>query len=162
VDDNGIRQYDTPLLNTDQTVFDPRVWNDTIKDFIVNVVLKNVVPKVVLISAVSPAYRYAIDIARTVREYLPDCIIILGGRHADETIRLDPATQELTLQPSSTLSKIADASIEPVIDFIISGEGYYALDVLMKAISLAMDISTKTVNVTSVLDVLSDPHLVRC
>ena len=156
VDENGIRQYDAPLLNTDQTVFDPRVWNDTVKDYFVNVVLKNVDPKVVLISAVSPAHRYAIDIARTVREHLPDCLIVLGGRHADETIRLDPTTQELTLQPSSTLSKIADGSIEPVIDFIISGEGYYALDVLMKAISLAMDISSKTVNATSVLDVLSD------
>jgi radical SAM superfamily enzyme YgiQ (UPF0313 family) len=156
VDDNGIRQYDAPLLNTDQTVFDPRVWNDTVKDYFVNVVLKRINPKVVLISAVSPAHRYAIDIARTVRKHLPGCIIVLGGRHADETIGLDPTTQELTLRPSSTLSKMADGSIEPVIDFIISGEGYYALDVLMKAISLAMDISTKTVNVTSVLDVLSD------
>ena len=156
VDDNGIRKYDVPLLNTDQTVFDPRVWNDTVKDYFINVVLKNVRPKVVLISAVSPAHRYALDIARTVKEYLPDCIIVLGGRHADETIRLDPDTQELTLQPSSTLSKIVDRSIEPVIDFIISGEGYFALDVLMKAISLAMDISTKTVDAPSVLDVLSD------
>ncbi|MBN1451760.1 MAG: radical SAM protein [Anaerolineales bacterium] len=156
VDDNGIRQYDAPLLNTDQTVFDPRVWNETIKDYFVNVVLKNVRPKVVLISAVSPAHRYAIDIARTVREHLPGCIIVLGGRHADETIKIDPETQELTLQPSSTLSKIADGSIEPVVDFIIAGEGYYALDVLMKAISLAMDIPTKTVNVASVLGVLSD------
>lgn len=156
VSDNGIRRYDAPLLNTDQTVFDPRVWNDTIKDYFVNVVLKSVRPQVVLISAVSPAHRYAIDIARTVREHLPGCIIILGGRHADETIRLNPETQQLTLQPSSTLSKIADGSIEPVVDFILSGEGYYALDVLMKAISLAMDISTKTVNATSVLDVLSD------
>jgi radical SAM superfamily enzyme YgiQ (UPF0313 family) len=156
VDDNGIRQYDTPILNTDQTVFDPRVWNDTIKDYFVNGVLKNVAPKVVLISAVSPAHRYAIDIARAVRAHLPESIIILGGRHADETIRLDPETQELILQPSSTLSKIADGEIESVVDFIVSGESYFALDILMKAISLAMDISTKTVNVTSVLDVLSD------
>ena len=143
-------------MNTDQTVFDPRVWNEKIREYFINVVLKNVQPKVVLISAVSPAHRYAIDIARTVREHLPDCIIILGGRHADETIRLDPETQELTLQPSSTLSKMADGGIESVVDFIVSGEGYFALDVLMKAISLAMDISSKTVNVTSVLDALSD------
>ena len=156
VDDNGIRQYDAPLLNTDQTIFDPRVWNETIKDYFVNAVLKNVRPKVVLISAVSPAHRYAIDIARTVREHLPDCIIVLGGRHTDETIKIDPATQELTLQPSSTLSKIADGSIESVVDFVIAGEGYYALDVLMKAISLAMDIPTKTASVATVLDVLSD------
>jgi radical SAM superfamily enzyme YgiQ (UPF0313 family) len=156
VDENGIRQYDAPLLNTDQTVFDPRVWNNAIKDYFIDVVLKNVRPKVVLISAVSPAHRYAIDIARTVREHLPGCIIILGGRHADETIKIDPATQELTLEPSSTLSKIMDGSIEPVVDFIIAGESYYALDVLMKAISLAMDIPTKTVSVATVLDVLSD------
>ena len=156
VGDNGIRQYNAPILNTDQTVFDPRVWNDDVKDYFINVVLENVRPKVVLISAVSPAHRYAIDIARTVREHLPDCLIILGGRHADETIKLDPETHELQLQPTSTLSKIMDGSIEPVLDFILSGEGYYALDVLMKAISLAMDIPTKTVDVTSVLDVLSD------
>jgi radical SAM superfamily enzyme YgiQ (UPF0313 family) len=156
VDDNGIRQYDAPLLNSDQTVFDPRVWNETIKDYFVNVVLETVRPKVVLISAVSPAHRYAIDIARTVREHLPGCIIILGGRHTDETIKIDPATQELTLQPSSTLSKIAEGSIEPIVDFVIAGEGYYALDVLMKAISLAMDIPTKKASVATVLDVLSD------
>lgn len=156
VDENGIRQYDEPLLNTDQSVFDPRVWNEAVKEYFVNVVLKNVQPKVVLISAVSPAHRYALDIARTVREHLPGCLIILGGRHADETIRLDPVTQELVLQPSSTLSKIADGSIAHVIDFLIAGEGYYALDVLMKAISLAMDIPTRTVSAASVLDVLSD------
>jgi radical SAM superfamily enzyme YgiQ (UPF0313 family) len=156
VDDNGIRQYDAPLLNTDQTVFDPRVWNQKVKDYFVNVVLKNVQPKVVLISAVSPAHRYAIEIARTVREHLPGCIIVLGGRHADETLKLDPLTQELALQPSSTFGRIAEGSIEPVVDFIIAGEGYYALDVLMKAISLAMDIPTRTVSVASVLDVLAD------
>ena len=156
IDDNGIRQYDAPLLNTDQTVFDPRVWNAEVKEYFVNVVLKNVRPKVMLISAVSPAHRYAIDIARTVREHLPDCLIILGGRHADETTRLDPETHELYLQPTSPLGKIMDGSIKPVFDFILSGEGYYTLDVLMKAISLAMDIPTKAVDVASVLDVLSD------
>lgn len=121
VDENGIRQYDAIILNTDQTVFDPRVWNDTIKNYFVEVVLKIVRPKVVLISALSPAHRYAIDIARTVREHLPDCLIVLRGRHADETIKIDPATQELTLQPSSTLNKIMDGSIEPIVDFIIAG-----------------------------------------
>ena len=156
VDDNGIRQYDAPLLNTDQTVFDPRVWNNKVKDSFVNVVLSTVHPKVLLISAVSPAHRYAIDIARTVREHLPDCIIILGGRHADETVRLDPLTQDLRLQPSSTLTKIMDGDFEPVVDFIISGEGYFALDVLMKAISLSMDIQTRDLDVADVIATLTD------
>jgi len=156
VGDNGIRQYDAALLNTDQTVFDPRVWNETVKEYFVDVVLKHVQPRVVLISAVSPAHRYALDIARTVREHLPGCLIVLGGRHADETIRLDPATQELVLQPSSTLSKMMDGSVEPLVDFLIAGEGYYALDVLMKAISLAMDIPTRTVSAAAALDALAD------
>ena len=155
VDENGIRQYDSPILNTDQTVFDPRVWNNEIKDYFINVVLENVRPKVVLISAVSPAHRYAIDIARTVREHVPDCLVVLGGRHADETIKLDLISHELKLQPTSTLSKIMDGSIGPVFDFILSGESYYALDVLMKAISLAMDIPTQTADVASVIDVLT-------
>jgi len=156
VDDNGIRQYDAPLLNTDQTVFDPRVWNDRVKEYFINIVLPSVRPKVLMISAVSPAHRYAIDIARTVRAHLPDCIIVLGGRHVDETTRLDPLSQELSLQPSSPLAKIMNGGIEPVVDFIISGEAYFALDVLMKAISLAMDIQTRNVDVADVIAVLTE------
>ena len=156
VGDNGIRQYDAPLLNTDQTVFDPRVWNDEIKDYFVHTVLQQVQPRVVLISAVSPAHRYAVDIARTVREHLPEAIIVLGGRHTDETLRLNIITNELDLQPSNTILKILDGEIEPVIDFAISGEGYYALELLMKAISLAMDIPTWKVSVSEILEVLSD------
>lgn len=156
VEDNGIRQYDAPLRNTDQTVFDPRVWNEAVKEYFIEVVLKTVQPKVVLISAVSPAHRYALEIARTVREQLPGCLIVLGGRHADETTRLDSVTSELILQPSSTINRIMGESPEPLVDFIIAGEGYYALDVLMKAISLAMDIPTRTVTATAVLDVLAD------
>jgi len=156
VDDNGIRQYDAPLLNTDQTIFDPRVWNNRVKDYFVNVVLPSVRPKVLLISAVSPAHRYAIDIARTVRTHLPDCIIVLGGRHVDETIRIDPLSHEMRLQPSNTLTKIIDGEVEPVVDFIISGEGYFSLDVLMKAISLSMDIHTRDVSVAAVIAALSD------
>src|SRR5512143_1500838 len=39
VDPHGIRQYDSKYLNTDQTVFDPRVWNETVRDYFVNKVL---------------------------------------------------------------------------------------------------------------------------
>ncbi len=156
VDDNGIRQYDGKILNTDESVFDPRVWNEKVKEYFIQHVLKNVQPKVVLISAVSPAHRYAIDIARTMRRELPDCIIVLGGRHADETLRYDYAAGQLTLEPSSSLRRLPELSVERVFDFIISGEAYYALDVLMKAISLAMDIETKTPDVAATIAALSD------
>lgn len=155
VDDNGIRDYSASLLNTDQTVFDPRVWNEKISRYFRDVVLEQVQPKVVLISAVSPAHRYALQIARAVRAKLPDCIIILGGRHADETVHFDDGTRQLRFEPSGLLTKIMEDALEPnIVDFLVSGQGYHALDLLMKSISLAMDVETKTVNVDSVLDVM--------
>jgi radical SAM superfamily enzyme YgiQ (UPF0313 family) len=153
VDGNGIRQYDGLLPNTDQTVFDPRVWNEKVKEYFIKNVLKIIQPKVVLISAVSPAHRYAIDIARTIRQQIPDCIIVLGGRHIDETIHYDPTTRQASLEPTSTI-KVLNHD-EHVFDFLISGEGYYALDLLMKCISLAMDIETKSVKLSDVIEAIS-------
>jgi radical SAM superfamily enzyme YgiQ (UPF0313 family) len=156
VDGNGIRKrYDGFLLNTDETVFDPRVWNESVKEYFVNNVLGKMRPKVVLISAVSPAHRYAIDIARTVRQHSPDCIIVLGGRHTDETLRYDKISRQVTVAPTNAISKVADGSIERVFDFLVAGEGYYALDILMKSISLAMDINLKTVVVNTIIETIS-------
>ena len=152
--DSGIRNYTAPLLNTDQTIFDPRVWNQEIKQYFIDQVLLTVRPKVVLISSVSPAHRYAIDIARQVRRYLPETLIVFGGRHMDETMRFADASKSLTLSYSSTLRAIADERIEPVADFIISGDGYFALDLLMKAISVAMDLQHKTTTAQAVIQAL--------
>ncbi len=154
-DVNGIRAYDGALLNTDQTVFDPRVWNDKVKKYFVEKVLKVMRPKVVLISSVSPAHRYAIDIARVVRKHLPDCLIVLGGRHVDETIHFDAVTRQIVLEPTSAIVKIFDGVIEPVFDFLVAGDGYYALDILMKVISISMDLELKTTIVHAVLEALS-------
>ena len=153
---SGIRNYDKRLLNTDQTVFDPHMWNDEIKEYFVQSVLMKIKPCVVLLSAASPAHRYAIDIARTIRKYLPECIIVMGGRHADETIHYDVKTKQVRFDPTSTFSKMYDGEVEQLVDFAIAGQGYYALNLLMKAISLAMDIETKSVQVSDVIRVLSD------
>jgi radical SAM superfamily enzyme YgiQ (UPF0313 family) len=155
VDDNGIRQYDGKLLNTDQTIFDPRVWNEAVRDYFVNKVLMVLCPKVVLISAVSPAHRYAIDIARTIRAHLSDCVIVLGGRHTDETLHFDKNLRCINIEPSSTVSKMLDGSIEPVFDFLIAGDGYYALDILLKITSLSMDLDSKGVSRHSIIENLS-------
>ncbi len=156
VDDNGIRSYDAPLLNTDQTVFDPRVWNPKVKEYFIGHVLEKVRPKVVLISAVSPAHRYALEIARTVRAVLPDCLIVLGGRHTDETMHYDSASGRLALEPSSLLGLTMGGKVERLVDFLVAGQGYHALDLLMRAISLSMDIQTKTARVDQVIQTLSD------
>lgn len=155
-DAGGIRQYDRKPLNTDQTVFDPRVWNEAVRDYFVNKILLVLRPRVVLISAVSPAHRYAIDIARTIRTCLPDCVIVLGGRHTDETIHFDKTARHITLEPSGTVSKILDGSIEPVFDFLIAGDGYYALDLLLKTLSLSMDLESRNVIKHSIIENLSN------
>jgi radical SAM superfamily enzyme YgiQ (UPF0313 family) len=156
VNESGIRQYGSRLLNTDQTVFDPRVWNDRMREYFVNSVLMKIKPKVVLISAVSPAHRYALDMAQTIRRILPDCIIVLGGRHTDETIHYDAQTKQVRFEPTSTFRKMYEGEIESLIDFAIAGQGYYVLDLLMKAISLAMGIETGSVKVEDIIRILSD------
>ena len=155
VEMHGVRKYDDRLLNTDQTVFDPRVWNDKVKKYFVDVVLKTIQPRVVLISAVSPVHRYAIDIARTVKEQLPGCIVVLGGRHTDETIHYNPLSKSFDFAPTSSVKLIIDQAIESVFDFFIAGQGYYALDLLMKSIALAMDVETKEVDTAGVMNALS-------
>ena len=155
-DDSGVRDYASPTLNTDQTVYAPGVWNEQVKrDFVENV-LNVLQPRVVLISSVSPGHRYALDIAYTVRRHLPDALIVLGGRHGDETMRYRDATGQLDTAPSSTLQVMADGRAEPVIDFVLSGDGYFALDLLMKAISIAMDLERKTARVADVVRTLDE------
>ena len=151
VNDSGIREYTGSNLNTDQSVFDPRVWNEEMKHYFVERVLKVVQPKVVLISCVSPAHRYAIAIAQQIRQHLPNTLIVFGGRHIDETMRFQDTVKRLSCSQSSTLQAMADGRIDPVVDFLISGDGYFALDLLMKAISVAMNIQQKAVTVPDVL-----------
>jgi len=155
VDPGGIRKYDAFAPNTDQTVFDPRIWNDEVREFFVSKVLLVMRPRVVLISAVSPAHRYAIDIARAVRATLPDCLIVLGGRHTDETMHFDRVTRQLVLEPSGSITRMLNGSIEPVFDFLIAGDGYHALDLLLKVISLSMDLATKTAAKRTVIENLA-------
>ena len=149
--DDGARDYSAPDPNTDQTIYAPGVWNDQVKRDFVEHVLEVIQPRVVLLSAVSPGHRYAIDMAQTVRRHMPETLIVLGGRHADETMRYRDVTGQLDLAHSSTLKVMADGRAEPVFDFVVSGDGYWALDLLMKAISIAMDVERKA---ASVLDVV--------
>lgn len=80
---------------------------------------------------------------------------MLGGRHADETIHFDWDTRQLILEPSSAVNKILNQTIEPVFDFLIAGDGYYALDLLLKIISLSMDLDSKTATSRTIIENLS-------
>src|SRR5579885_615960 len=95
VSDSGVRDYTHPERNTDQTVFDPRVWNEDVQRYLEEQLLPTLQPRVVLISCVSPAHRYALALAQQIRRVLPQALIVLGGRHIDETMRLREQSGEL-------------------------------------------------------------------
>jgi radical SAM superfamily enzyme YgiQ (UPF0313 family) len=142
--DDGIRD---PAARpcTDTSVFDPRVWDERTRSALVELVRRRR-PRVLLLSAVSAAHRYALAMAEIVKAEVPGCLVVLGGRHADETVRYDPDTGTARLADSSTPSVIADERAAPVVDFLVSGDGPYALELLMRAISLAMPLDRSTVD----------------
>ncbi|QOV36571.1 hypothetical protein IM697_42455 [Streptomyces ferrugineus] len=150
---HGVRSWNTDESTPDRSVFDPRVWDDEAReDF--RAELARCRPRVFLISTVSPGHRYALEMARMVKRETPECLVVLGGRHIDETMRYVPAAQRLSLEYSSTLRAIDDGRIEPVVDFLVSGEGHYALDMLMRAIALSMDLNRTRAEVADVVRML--------
>jgi radical SAM superfamily enzyme YgiQ (UPF0313 family) len=141
---DGYRAYgDDP--NTDETVFDPRVWDGRAKRRWRDL-LRDVRPAVVLISSVSPAHRYALEIARMVKADLPGTFVVLGGRHVDETITCLPGGDRMMVAPSSTLSVMREAKVPHVVDATVSGEAYHSLDLLIRAIATAVDLDDNTVD----------------
>jgi radical SAM superfamily enzyme YgiQ (UPF0313 family) len=125
-------------LNTDQTVFDPRAWNAETRQQL-RELLAWQRPAIIMISSVSCAHRYALSIAREIKSVLPDSVIVMGGRHADETVSFDKKSNLVNYSYSSTLRSILDGRSMPDVDFVISRDGAYCLDFLMKSLSLAYE-----------------------
>ncbi len=144
--ESGIRRpRDWAAGNTDSTIFDPRLWDHSVESYF-RQLLKRRRPRVVLLSTVSPAYRYAAVIMRVVKEVLPDATVMLGGRHMDETIRYDEISADVAISESSVVRDIQEGDLEPCVDLILSGECYYTLPLALKAVSLAMPIDGSTDN----------------
>jgi len=142
--DDGIRDPGARPC-TDTSVFDPRVWDDGTRSAFVELV-RTTRPRMLLLSAVSAAHRYALAMAEIVKAEVPGCLVVLGGRHADESVHYDPATSTARLADSSTVSVIADGRAAPVVDFLVSGDGPHALELLMRAASSAMPLDRSAVN----------------
>ncbi|MFJ7261256.1 B12-binding domain-containing radical SAM protein [Streptomyces globosus] len=148
----GFRPYGTEP-NTDQMVFDPRVWDESARMKWITL-LREVRPRVVLISSVSPAHRYALEIAAMVKAELPNAYVVLGGRHVDETMTATPDGGRIVVRPSGTVAVIQEGKAPPVIDALVSGEAYYAVDALMRALAMAMDLERRWVRPERVLPCL--------
>ncbi|GAA3121325.1 B12-binding domain-containing radical SAM protein [Streptosporangium carneum] len=140
---DGYRPY-VEAPNTDQTVFDPRVWDEQARARWIRL-LRETRPRVVLISSVSPAHRYALEIAELAKREAPGVYVILGGRHVDETIGCAPGQDTLVLAPSSTLTVMDDGRVPRVVDALVAGEAYHSLDLLVRAVALSIDLDTRWV-----------------
>jgi radical SAM superfamily enzyme YgiQ (UPF0313 family) len=155
VHDSGVRPpAQDRAATSDDLIFDPRVWSESVSQLF-EAELRRRGPRVVLISSVSLAHRYALRMARIVKSVDSSCLVVFGGRHVDETVRYDRVTGSVRLEPSSTISVMADGKVPRDVDFLVSGEGPYALDLLMRAIALSMDVQTKTASVADVVRALT-------
>ncbi|MEU6015099.1 radical SAM protein [Streptomyces sp. NPDC047515] len=138
---------------TDGHVFDPRIWDDVARQAFIAELLA-LCPKVLLLSSVSAGHRYALEMAELAREHAPHCLVVLGGRHADETIRYQHATRTADLSWSSTVEVIRDGRARPVVDFVVAGDGAPLLDLLLRAVGLVATPGFGPTPVEEVLDAL--------
>ncbi|WP_153811727.1 hypothetical protein [Streptomyces sp. SUK 48] len=138
---------------TDGHVFDPRIWDDVARTAFITE-LRALRPRVLLLSSVSAGHRYALEMAELAKEHAPGCLVIVGGRHADETVRYQDATGTADLSWSSTVEVIRDGRARPVVDFVVAGDGSPLLDLLLRAVALVMTPESGTTSVEEVLDAL--------
>ncbi|MCL5021043.1 MAG: B12-binding domain/radical SAM domain-containing protein [Bacteroidetes bacterium] len=81
-------------------------------------------PNLLLIGAMTLCFPGAIACARIARDILGDKVcIVLGGRHASETIYWDNASQRVVHHPGSPLRLMAERRIGHVFDIVVAGEG---------------------------------------
>ncbi|MFG3038959.1 B12-binding domain-containing radical SAM protein [Streptomyces sp. NPDC048330] len=139
---------------TDGHVFDPRIWDDLARDRYV-AELRALRPKVVLLSAVSAAHRYALEMAELAKTHAPGCVVVIGGRHADETVRYQQATGTVDLSWCSTVEVVHDGRGPRAVDFVVAGDGAPLLDLLLQAVSLVTEPGFGPTPVEDVLDALT-------
>ncbi|WP_205703022.1 B12-binding domain/radical SAM domain-containing protein [Paraburkholderia kururiensis] len=99
-------------------------------------------PNLVLIGAMTICMRGAIECAMLVRRVMgADALVVLGGRHACETLYLADASlrhvSQVRHHPASALSLMVDRKIEHVFDLVVSGDGEYLIAELGELVARA-------------------------
>ncbi|WP_175952058.1 B12-binding domain/radical SAM domain-containing protein [Burkholderia sp. BCC0405] len=104
--------------------------------------LKQERPNFVLIGAMTICMRGAIECARIAKRVLgTDALVVLGGRHACETLyAADPSMRhrsQVRHHPGSPLRLMAQGKIPPVFDLVVSGDGEYVIAELGECVAQA-------------------------
>ena len=100
-------------------------FEDNLHDF--TDLLLRIRPNLLLLGAMSICFPGAIACAIKARELLGEEVcIVLGGRHACESIFLD-RNGDLVHHTSSPLLLMAQGKLDVVFDFVVSGEGEYII-----------------------------------
>lgn len=99
-------------------------------------------PNLLLIGAMTLCLPGAVACAELAREMLGDrVVIVLGGRHASETVSLGRlgarSAENVRHQPSSPLRLMATGRIGRVIDLVVAGDGEHLIAALGEAVEEA-------------------------
>lgn len=85
-------------------------------------------PNLLLIGAMTLCFPGAIECAKLAKELFGERIlVVLGGRHASETLYRDPRTGKVAHHPGSPLRLIEEGAIPPVFDLVVSGDGEHLI-----------------------------------
>lgn len=85
-------------------------------------------PTHVAISSTYDSWHIALTLSQVVRELLPEAVVIHGGPHLDEVL------EPFVLKRTPSLDPLAEGA-ERLADFMVGGDGEYALSWLLEATS---------------------------
>lgn len=142
--DNNFQSNIRPSIvsHNEQSVYDPRIWNSqTLKEFKEIIQTQN--PCAVFFCTYSPSHPYALEMAREIKRYNPDTLIVFGGKHQDETLSFNPSSSTYDLKSCNTLKLIHDKRIPPLVDIVVSGEGEYPIKFINEEIGKYFDLDSR-------------------
>nr|AWI62632.1 hypothetical protein [Cystobacter sp.] len=118
----GESNWAVPRLTRRNSVLLMRSWREQRAAY--EALLQEVQPNLLLLGAMTLALPGAIACARVARELFGDRIcIVLGGRHASETVYTTPGQPEVQHHPGSPLRLMAEGAIPHDFDLVVSGDG---------------------------------------
>jgi hypothetical protein len=136
----GPRRLGGPPPTTDDMIFDPRVWNDEVRDAWI-AWLRWLRPAVLLVSSVSAAMRHATEMAACAKQVIDGVYIVLGGRHCDEAMTIDVEDPDgVRHRRSSPIRAMAGGEIPAVFDLCVASPGGLILPGLLKVLAQAADL----------------------